>query len=492
MSATVLSASQLARIQQGTYPLVRLGRQTGSGTVVTGTVYLDEVDGIRIQTDITVLENTDLIAPPDPIISSRSELSQTIESLSDRVAARIAASLDTELMAWYAGGDPPPSLDAYRFMLQAGDQYIQLNWDEVIALYLRAAETDTSFRTPLLWVALVYMNMGLQAESDSVVFSLQSDRNQLNPFEQSFLDWLTGNLEGNLSKQYQASSSIAEVNATWTFQAGYDARRVNRPAEAVELLRQVPKDSRVRLEWPSYWYRVIESYYMLGQHRRELKAVREARQLFPQNWGFFKEEIRALAALGRMNGLRRLIDQSYAFPGTGTETPGSSIRIAAIELRAKGHLEEAALLFEEALRWYRNQPFEEQAGLRASIALTHYWADHRDEARQLYLQMHDENPLNRTNIRALGCLAARDGDVDEAHRYLEELGTLQVPARSWGYILNDQAAIAASLGEQEHAMTLLRQAFQAGYTFSPDLHRNIDFDPIRDFPSFQEWIRPKG
>ncbi len=99
-----------------------------SGTVITGAVYLDGVDKIRIQTDITVLENTDLIAPPDPIISSRAEISRTIESLSDRVAARIAAALDTELLAWYAGGDPPPSLDAYRFLLQAGEQYLQLNW----------------------------------------------------------------------------------------------------------------------------------------------------------------------------------------------------------------------------------------------------------------------------------------------------------------------------------------------------------------------------
>ena len=492
MSATVLSATQLRRIQQGTDPLVRLGRQTGSGTVVTGAVYLDGVDGIRIQTDITVLENTDLITPPDPIISSRAEISRSIELLSDRVAARIAAAFDTKLLAWYSGGGPPPTLDAYRFLLQAGEQYLQRNWGEVIALYLLAAETDTSFRSPLLWVAIAYLNMGLQAESDSVVISLQSVRSQLNPFEQTYLDWLTGNLEGNLSKQYQASSSSAEVNATWSFQAGYDARRINRPAEAVDFLQQVPKDSIVRLEWPSYWSRLIESYYILGDHRRGLKAAREARKLFTQSWSFLQEEIRALAALGRTGELRRLIDQSYAFPGTGNGSPGGSIRRAAIELRARGHLEEAALLFEEALSWYQSQPLEEQHELGAEIALTYSWADHRDDARQLYLRLHDENPLNRTNIRALGCLAARDGDIDEAHRYLEELGALQVPARSWGYILNDQAAIAASLGEQERAMTLLRQAFQAGYAFSPDLHRNIDFDPIRDFPPFQEWIRPKG
>ncbi len=270
-------------------------------------------------------------------------------------------------------------------------------------------------------------------------------RSQLTPYEETYLDWLMGHLDRDLIQTHRTASALANQSDMWAMQAAAEANSINRPAEAVEYLRLVPTESVMRVQWPPYWKHLIASYYMLGDHRRELKAIRAARRLFPQNYDFVQEEIRAVAAMDRMNELRRLIDQSYAFPGTGTGSPGGAIRAAAIELRANGHLEEAASLFEEALSWYQNQPSEEQDLYRSSIALTHYWADHRDEARQLYLRLHEEDPLNAVNIRRLGCLAARDGDADEAHRYFETLETLEVPADSRGDLFHHQAAIAASL-----------------------------------------------
>ena len=63
--------------------------------------------------------------------------------------------------------------------------------------------------------------------------------------------------------------------------------------------------------------------------------------------------------------------------------------------------------------------------------------------------------------RALACLAARDGDVDEARRYSVMLDEIDPPHR-WihSYRIFLQANIAAALGERELTMTLLRQAFQ--------------------------------
>ena len=491
-SATILSASQLTRIQQGADPLVRLGRQTESGTVVSGAIYLDGADIIRIQTDITVLENTDLISPPDPMISQRSVTSRAIGIMSDKVTARIAAAFNDRLMSWYSGAEPPPSLEAYQYLNQGSEQFLQYNYNEVIDFFLLAAATDSVFYSPLLWVALGYYNNLQVEQADSLVTVLQQVRSQLTPFEETYLDWLRGHSDQDRIQLHRIASAQADLNDMWAMQAGAEANAINRPAEAVGYLRLVPNESVLRVEWPPYWVNLITSFYMLGDHRRELKATREARQLFPQSWGFFQAEIRALAALGRMNELRRLIDQSHAFPGTGTGTPSGCIRTAAIELHANGHLEEAASLFEEALSWYQNQPSEEQDIYRSSIALTHYWADHRDEAWAIYHQFYEDGSRNEGDIRALGCLAARNSDEETANHYFDELGALEVHEMEKGGIIYHQAAIAASLDEPERAMSLLRQAFQAGFGFSPELLRDIDFDPIRDFPPFQEWIRPKG
>ncbi len=157
-SSTSLSAAQLSRIQRGSDPQIRLGRQTDSGTVVTGAVYLDGIDVIRIQTDITVLNDTDLIAAPEPSFSRRGELFNAASELSDQVTARIATAFDKRLVSWYAGAEPPPSLEAYQYLNQAAEQFLQFNYDHVIDFYLLAASTDTVFYSPLLWVALGYIN----------------------------------------------------------------------------------------------------------------------------------------------------------------------------------------------------------------------------------------------------------------------------------------------------------------------------------------------
>ncbi|MFC1628970.1 protein kinase, partial [Gemmatimonadota bacterium] len=489
-SAVRLSATQLSALQEGSDPLDRLARLTDSGTIISGAIYQVGNDEVRIQTDITVLDNPDLITPPEPHVGPRSTIDDMIAMINDQIAGRVAAILDPDHPQIIA--TPPPSFQAYSLMVQASDQFVMRNWTACLDLFLQVAATDTSYLAPLLMAAVAYSNSGQATTSDSLIATLQPHRSRLSPSEQAHLDWLSGKTEGNLTGMYEASTRMAEYNLDISFQTGYDARRVNRPGEAIEWLHRVPEDSPTRLEWPSYWSRLIESYYMLGRYRHQLKAARTARQLFPQSWSFFQDEIVALAALGRMKQFRLLLDQSYAFPGTGSGSTGGTLRVAAIELHAQGRSEESAALFEEALSWYQSQPLEDQQELRSSIAATHYYADNREEARGLYLQLHEENPLSRVYIQALGCLAARDGNVDEAHRYIDELATIERPARSQGSIFYSQARIAASLGESELALSLLRRAFEGGVAFGPPLHYEMDFDRIRDYPPFQEWIRPKG
>jgi len=491
-SATSLSESALSRIRQKARPQVALGRRTDSGTVVTGAIYLTDAGAVQIQSDITVLEDTDRIPPPDPLSGARDRLSTMVDEWSDRLAARIAAALNPGLMEWLAGASPPPSLAAYRLLNQSGELFIQRRYDECIAVLLRIAGDHPDYLIPRIQAALAYSNNGQYAESDSMITTLLPHRSDLTLFEQAYLDWLSGLKDGNLHRMYEAVTLMAAENRAFLFQAGYDAIRINRPNEALNYLRQVPETSKVYQEWYSYWQRRIDASYMLRDYRRQLRTARKARELFPQSWGFFREEVTALAALGRMKELRELLDQSYAFPGTGTGSAGGTIRNAGIELHVQGRHDDAAALFDESLRWYESQPARERERLHSSIAETHYWAGNADEARRLYLQLHDEDPQNVTYLTYLGCLAGFADEVDEAHRYIEELGALEVTPRHRGVIIGCQAGIAASVGERERAMTLLQEAFQHGYPFGPLLHYLRYFDPIRDYPPFQEWIRPKG
>ena len=55
-----------------------------------------------------------------------------------------------------------------------------------------------------------------------------------------------------------------------------------------------------------------------------------------------------------------------------------------------------------------------------------------------------------------------------------------------------RACIATLLGEKDRAVALLKEAFGQGRSYGVDLHRDIDLEPLWDYPPFKEILRPKG
>jgi len=120
-----------------------------------------------------------------------------------------------------------------------------------------------------------------------------------------------------------------------------------------------------------------------------------------------------------------------------------------------------------------------------------YDAGRWDEAKGIFESLAAEHPENIGYQRFLGTLAARRGDRDEALRVSEELGKIDRPFL-FGEHLYCQACIAALLGEKERAVALLRESFGQGASYGVDLHRDIDLEPLWDYPPFKELLRPKG
>jgi hypothetical protein len=55
-----------------------------------------------------------------------------------------------------------------------------------------------------------------------------------------------------------------------------------------------------------------------------------------------------------------------------------------------------------------------------------------------------------------------------------------------------RARIASLLGDEAAAVALLREALAQGREYGPGLHAELDFQPLWDFPPYQELMRPKG
>ena len=131
-------------------------------------------------------------------------------------------------------------------------------------------------------------------------------------------------------------------------------------------------------------------------------------------------------------------------------------------------------------------------GLRYWFGVSLMLVGRLDEARKVI----EETFEARADIHKLGILAnlaAREGRPEEVLRISRLADSLPRPQGSeanWSDT-RGRAGIAVALGDREQAMTLLRELVALPAS-SPYLHTRYQFEPLWDYPPFQELIRPKG
>ncbi len=200
----------------------------------------------------------------------------------------------------------------------------------------------------------------------------------------------------------------------------------------------------------------------------------------------------ALAALGRLNEVDRVIDSCLTIPAQPMSgTPVSVMEDAAYELRAHGYPDKALAVGTRAISWLRSRPPGELQRWRFELGRASYLAEQWQEAKQIFQKLAGESPQKIEYQGYLGSLAVRLGDRAGAERIAESLGALAERYR-FGQHTYCRARIASLLGEKDKAVDLLRAAFSHGCRFSISVHRDPDFEPLRDYPSYRELLRPKG
>jgi hypothetical protein len=108
----------------------------------------------------------------------------------------------------------------------------------------------------------------------------------------------------------------------------------------------------------------------------------------------------------------------------------------------------------------------------------------------LFDSLHRTEPHNVDYLGFLGASEARLGDRRSAATMDSSLALVQQPYIRGRHTLW-RAQIAALLGDRDAAVRLLRQADAEGAVVAIDLHRESDFESLRDYPPFQDFVRPK-
>jgi tetratricopeptide (TPR) repeat protein/tRNA A-37 threonylcarbamoyl transferase component Bud32 len=484
-----------ADLAGGAGDILALADQARAGTVVSGSYYA-EGDSIFVQTRITDARDGSLLRTVGPVDGSIGARSELVARLGREVVAALAPLLDQDLGSWEPAVQPA-AYEAYEAYSEGLEAWVQGKPVEAGHHFERAVSADSTFNRARLWAAHAYqaagraLGLSYYARADSLIAKLVESREQLSRYERCHLDLVTAvGPRLDLSAAYEAARCLAQQapgSDNAKRELAFYALHSNRPGEVIEILKQVDPDRGVMKHCNCYWGFLTHAYHMLGDYEGELEVGRQALERSPENIGW---EVAALAALGRVDDVAANLEARRSLPRR--ETLGTYLLQTANILHTHGHRDVARGVFDEAIEWYRSRPDSVQS--RPELAFWLYIARQWDEAQRVYEELAEEYPENSLYLAWLGKLAVRRGDRAEALRISEELRSVERPDVGGSYTL-ERANLAALLGDREQAMTLLGQAIERGvnWGYGVWLLYSVDLvDSLRDYPPFQEFLRPKG
>jgi len=486
--------AERAAAEEGLDQVRVLAEETGAGTVVWG-AYYRAGEALGFQTQITDVAEGKLLISLEPVIVSPSAPLLAVEEIRQRVMGavasvhnpRVAASLAIELV-------PPPKFEAYQEYAAGLELFVARKYEEATYRFYRAAKIDSTFAAAQLWVSLALLFRQELAQVDSITRLVSRSREQLTPADREFLDYMIAIVRGDYSAAVLALERRIELapDPVFIYSLGLTTQWANRPRESADILKGLDPAGPVLKGWIDYWRWLTAAFHLLGEHRKELEEARRARQLYPDLLRTLSYEVRPLAALGRLEELNERLDESLTLPTQGGWTVGRVMWVAGTELRAHSYHEEATVVFNRGINWYRSRAQEqaETPVYRYRLAEILYEAERWQEARILIQELVEEFPGNQRYLGYLGILNARLGNTRQALRIDEELRAMD---SSYGWASYWRARIAAVRGERDRAVDLLNDAVAKGHFWTGRLyHTDKDLESLRGHPAFEKLLQPKG
>ena len=469
--------------------LVDLAGATNAGIVVSGS-FIQIGDDIRFETQIVDAERNEVIYTLDPVRGPHGDPMSVINELQQNIlgvlSIHVYPGLDLQFF------ENPPVYEAYVEYMD-GLTFFHRDFEKSIEHLHRALEIDPDFLQAILFKAWAYRILEQYAEADSLFHAVDAERERLSPYNEYYLDFSMHAMEGDRQASISTAiqwNSIAPQDQLSSYLLASYALSSNRPQKTVDTFSGFELSDRFIEEAPGgmQWFSMFaNAYHRLEEHEKELETAREGLEYFPEDLFLKAREVEALAAMGEVKKVYTVIEESRAIDEPVRGTVGSVMLAAAFELRAHGNIDKSLEIAEQAVEWYKSNEPENKSALANAL----YRAERWDEAYAIYEELSQEVPDNIGFLGARGILSAVMGNEDEA-RQVEE--TLRTDEREYlfGWHTYNRARINALLGEREKAVSLIEKSLEQGRRFGIDIHRDLAFEPLQDYPPFQELLEPEG
>lgn len=429
-----------------------------------------------------------------PVTVAMDSPAGSIDEVRRRTLGGVAALENAALESYIRVASPPPTFEAYEEFVEGSMLEARGDFPAALRHYGWAAALDTTFTFPLVTSALTSLMRSNAEPTDSLLRILSAVSNRLPPLQRRLLDYMLAVRAENWTAAHDAIRDAAQMAPErFSYRLAVGATHLNRPREAVEALSRHGMDSIFKDAIQSYWLVLTLSLHQLGEHRTELAAARRARRNRPQSASALAQEVRALAALGRVDAVESLLDSVLTLPRDGWFTPAEAFMAAGVELRAHGYPEAAAAAFARAIAWHKARPNDERSSdlRREQLAFALYAAGALDEADTVFRSLAAAHPDVPEYWGPVGTIAARRADRAAAEAIAERLSHIEHPAPAPGQeAIVWRARIAALLGDPDQSMRLLIDAF--GNQGTAQLHGDMDFAGLASHPGFRDFVRPKG
>ena len=508
---TLLAMDRARRVGDGAVPvqLDAMARETGATIVVAGSYY--RTGGtLHVQARLTDASLSTLLRPAETVSVPIDSIEVGVAMIRERVLANMAPLLDST--THFRLASTPPSYEAYSDFLTGFEHFVDNDFATALTLFERAAAADTTYRMAQLAAAITQMHLGDNRGVFARLRALKESRDRFGPVEQGTLDMIDGLLRGDIPAVYAAVSRTARITpgSIVEYMVAESARRLNRPQEALRVLRRLNPDHGELRGWSAYWREMGYALHMTGDYAGVLAMTRGARKRYPDSGELLATEVRALAALGRVDSVNAVLAKVDVRPGALRELVGAMYVLAAEEFVLGGDAAGAGRCARRAVAWYQAAAHrarrggyvralrlagQHEAAWRAVVPFADTISTGTSSLEDLGMA---QAPDLRLRMRDMGVMAAQRGDTALAARWelrlVQRQLSLEEPFRGsdWAGLQLDRAAIAAQRGELNRAIELVREALSRGLSYWPGLAADIDLAPLHDHPAWRALLQPAG
>jgi DNA-binding SARP family transcriptional activator len=453
----------------------------GSGGTLVRAALRTESDSTVFRAEVVDIRSGAIVRTVIGPKTSSKDVSSALPLFNDRLRAAVATAL---YPGWGNALSEPPSYDAYRDFLTGMRDIKREHHQEAIASFRRAFAADSSFTAAGLLAGMELYQVNRFAAADSFAKAIARRGNRLRPLDERLLEWLTLSLRGDRIGARAAMQTVVTLAPTadlaW-LQLAIDNVETARPSEALVALDHIDANADFGEGWTSYWATRIEALHIMGDHTRELAVARDGLSRHPELRVLAVYELRALAALGRVDELNARM-QTLPTRLDSMGATESTVRQVALELSAHGNTVAAQRLLDRLSGSYAQ--LETGGQVRPdplSAARTYYLAGDYTKALPVYDSVLHAHPRCLDCIGMLGVIAARRGDRAVAERSSRTLSTDDFMTRPYqlGRALLWRARIANLLSERSAASSLLMSAFASGLEFDVMTHADPDLARLR-------------